>query len=56
MKGNAFACDCVNILYYKCNKKFFNRGGSYIDPTQRLKNKKATINLENSGTKAFNMQ
>ena len=31
MSGNDFCFGCVNFLYYKCHKKSFKRGGSYID-------------------------
>ena len=37
--------DCVNLLHYKCHKR--NRGGSYIDSPDWIKNRKATINLVN---------
>ena len=30
MSGNDFYFGCVNFLYYKCHKKTFKRGGSYI--------------------------
>ena len=34
-------------MYYKCHKINPNRGGSYIDSPDWIKNKKATINLIN---------
>ena len=44
MKGSEFAFDYVHLLYYKCHKINPNRGGSYIDSPDWIKNKKATIN------------
>ena len=44
MKGREFVFDCVHFLYYKCYKINLNRGGSYIDSTNWIKNKKASIN------------
>ena len=40
MIGSDFAFDGVNSLYYDFNKMRINRGGSYIDSPQWLKNKK----------------
>ena len=31
MRGNDFIFDCVHLLYYKCHKIRFKRGGSYKD-------------------------
>ena len=44
MKGNEFIFDYVQLLYYKCHKINPNRGGSYIDSPDWIKNKKATTN------------
>ena len=44
MKGSEFAFDNVDSLCYKLHKIRLNRGGSYIDSPEWLKNKKATIN------------
>ena len=38
MKGSDFEFDGVNFLYYNFNKISINRGGSYIDSPQWLKN------------------
>ena len=43
-KGSEFFFDYVHLLYYKCHKTNPNRGGSYIDSADWIKNKKATIN------------
>ena len=37
MKGSDFEFDGVNFLYYDFNKKSINRGGSYIDSSEWLK-------------------
>ena len=44
MKVSEFVFDHVHLLYYKCHKINPNRGGSYIDSPDSIKNKKATIN------------
>ena len=41
MKGNDFIFDCVNFLYYKLYKMNLNCGGSYVDSTNWIKNKKS---------------
>ena len=43
MRGRDFISDCVHLLYYKCHKTDPNRGGSYIDSPDWIKNKKAKI-------------
>ena len=53
MKGSDFAFDGVNSLYYDFKKTHINRGGSYIDSLQWLKNKKSTINPKNNDDKCF---
>ena len=53
MKGNEFAYDSVDSLYYNLNKVSVSRGGSYIDSPKWLKNKKATITLKNNDDKCF---
>ena len=47
MRGSEFVFDYVQLLYYKCHKINLNRGGSYIDSPDWIKNKKATINPTN---------
>ena len=53
MKGSDFEFDGVNFFYYDFNKTSINRGGSYVDSPQWLKNKKSTINPKNNGDKCF---
>ena len=56
MKDSNFVFDYVHLLYYKCHKINPNRGGSYIDSSDWIKNKKATINpLIKRITNAFNI-
>ena len=40
MRVSDFIFDCVNLLYSKCHKINFKRGGSYIDCCDWIKNKK----------------
>ena len=53
MKGSGFVYDSIDALYYNLNKVSLSRGGSYIDSTKWLKNKKATINPRNKDCKCF---
>ena len=47
MKASDFAFDFVHLLHYKCHKINLDRGGSYIDSLDWIKNKKATTYLIN---------
>ena len=47
MKGSDLTFDFVYLLFYKCHKINFKRGGSYVDSSHWIKNKKATINSIN---------
>ena len=53
MRGSDFEFDGVNFLYYDFNKTSINRGGSYIDSTKWLKDKKSTINPKKNDDKCF---
>ena len=44
MNVGDFNRDSVRLVYYKCHEINLNRGWSYIDPLDWMKNKKATIN------------
>ena len=44
MKDSEFVFDYAHLLYYKCHKISLNRGGSYIDSPDWIKNKIAEIN------------
>ena len=48
MRGSDFIFDLVQMMYYKCHKIDFKRGGSYIDSPDWIKKKKATINPKNT--------
>ena len=47
MKGSNFIFDRVDLLYYQLHKVSLNRGRSYIDSPEFIKNKKLTINPQN---------
>ena len=47
MKGSDFVFDCVHFLYHKCHEINPNLGGSYMDSSDWIKHKKATINSIN---------
>ena len=47
MRGSEFVFNYIQLLYYKCHKINLNRGGSYIDSPDWMKDKKATINAIN---------
>ena len=53
MRESDFIFDSVQIMYYKCHKVNFKRGGAYIDSPDWIKNKKATINSKNEDDKCF---
>ena len=53
MKASEFVFDYVHLLHYKRHKINRNRGGSYIDPPDWIKNKKAIINPFNTKDKCF---
>ena len=44
MKVSEFVFNYVHLLYYRCGKINSNRGGSYINSNDWIKNKKAAIN------------
>ena len=44
MRGSSFTFERVNSLYYHLHKISLNRGGSYIDSPESLKNKAVKIN------------
>ena len=53
MRGSDFIFDSVQLLYYKCHKINFKRGGSYIDSPDWIKKKKTTINPKSEDDKCF---
>ena len=53
MRGSDFVFDSVDLLYYNLHKISLNRGGSYIDSSEWLKNNNATINPKTNNDKCF---
>ena len=53
IRGSEFVFDSADLLHYNLHKVSLNRGGSYIDSAEWLKNKKATINPQNNDEKCF---
>ena len=47
MKGSEFVFNNFHSLYYKCHEININRGRSYIDSHDWIKNKQRTVNLIN---------
>ena len=47
IEGNNFVFESVDLFYYSLHKISLNRGGSYIDSPDEIKNKKAGINPQN---------
>ena len=53
MEGSSFVFESVDFLYYNLHKISLNRGGSYIDSPNWIKNTKATINPKNKDNECF---
>ena len=53
MRGSDFIFDYVESLNYIFHKTDMKRGGSYIETSKWIKNKKATINPHNKDNKCF---
>ena len=53
MRGSDSILNSVQLLYCKCHKINFKRGGSYIDSPDWIKKKKAAINPKNEDYKLF---
>ena len=53
MRGSDFEFDNINFFYCNFNKTSIYRGGSYIDSSKWLKDKKSTINPKNNSHKCF---
>ena len=47
VKGSDFIFDCLHLLFYRCHRINPNRGGSYIDSHDWIKNKKLAIDFIN---------
>ena len=48
MKGSSFTFERIDLLEYHLHKISLNRGSSYINSPEWLKNKKVTINPQNT--------
>ena len=53
MKGSSYVFERVDLLYYNLHKININKGGSYIDSPDWIKNKKATINPKHKDNECF---
>ena len=53
MKGSDFIFIGVNYLFYDLNRITISKGGSYIESPKWLKDKKCTINQNNTDNKCF---
>ena len=53
MKGSSYAFESVDLVHYILHKISLNRGRSYIDSPDWIKNKKATINPKNKDNECF---
>ena len=53
MRGNEFIFDSDNFMHHHFQKISLNRGGSYIECPEWLKNKKPTINTKNNDDKCL---
>ena len=53
MRESEFVFDSVDLLHYNLHKISLDRGGSYVDSTKWLKNKKVTINPKYNDDKCF---
>ena len=49
MRASSFVLEGIKLLSYRLHKISLNRGGSYIDSPDWIKNKKATINPKKKG-------
>ena len=56
LRRSTFISDSVRLMYYKCHKVNFKRGGSYIGSPDWVEKKKTTINPKNTDINAFNTQ
>ena len=53
MRGSKFVYDSIDLLHYRLHKVSVNRGGSYIDSPEWLKNKKTRSNPINYDDKCI---
>ena len=53
MKGSSYAFESVDLVHYILHKISLNRGRSYIDSPDWIKNKKATINPKKKDNECY---
>ena len=53
MEGSNFVFESVDLLYYSLHEISLSKGGSYIDSTDWIKKKKATIKPQNKDNECF---
>ena len=53
MRGSEFAFDRIDLLYYHLQKTSLKKGGSNVNSSEWLKNKRATINPKNNYNNCF---
>ena len=53
MRGSDFVFNGINYFYYDFNRVSISKGGSYIESTKWLKDKKCTVNQKNTDRKCF---
>ena len=53
MRGSDFVFDGINLIYHKCHKISFKRGGSHIESSDWIKYKKEIINPKTKDDKCF---
>ena len=56
MKGSSYIFEGIDLLEYHLHKISLNRGSSYIESHEWIKNKGVTINLKIKIISAFNSQ
>ena len=55
MRGKDFTFDSVHVMYFKCHKVNFRRGGSHFDFPDWVRKKRAAINPKIKDDKFFNL-
>ena len=53
MRGSEFAFDRIDLLYYHLQKTSLKKGGSNVNSSEWLKNKRATTNPKNNYNNCF---
>ena len=53
MRGSNFIFDLGQLIYSKCHRVNFIRGGLYIVSPDQIKKKKSLLNPKNTGNKCF---